>query len=45
MAKKKKKKSIIGKIIVRGLAILGTAAALFVILVFGLVSVISLGPS
>ena len=45
MAKKKKKKSIIGKIIVRGLAILGTVAALFVILVFGLVSVISLGPS
>ena len=42
---KKKKKSILGKIIVRGLAILGTAAALFVILVFGLVSVISLGPS
>ena len=47
MAKKKKsrKRKLIGKIIVRGLAILGTAAALFVILVFGLVSVISLGPS
>ena len=36
---------MIKTIIVRSLAILGTAVALFVILVFGLVSVISLGPS